>query len=414
MYLESATQPALIRSSDVRFPSPAPPDLEQRLFTDARLEWNPLRELTVQLSSQAGLRAAEHLPFPTHENARVDLRELFVSYRPVDGVFLDVGRINLKNGVAIGFNPTDFYRTRTVVEALSIDPSVLREDRLGTLMARVQFVFHGGAVTAVLAPKLTSPSQLYQSSTLPSVDPMLDRTNAGDRFLLKADVDLGADISPEVLFYDDDGRVQWGLNLARSFGQKAVAYVEWAGGRGSPLAGEALSYGVLTGSFPAAASSALSASSTTRFQSDLSAGFSYATESKVTFWAEYHLHQAGFSRQDWQSWFDDGTSRRGPAFAPLLWYVRGYAQDQGVPLTKHALFLRADWTDAFIFNLEITAFANVDLYDGSTLGQLTAAWSATDLWTITLLASANVGPSRSEFGSSPTALSAMLAIKRYF
>jgi len=108
-------------------------------------------------------------------------------------------------------------------------------------------------------------------------------------------------------------------------------------------------YGVRTGSFPAAAASALHPSSTTHFQNDLSAGLSYANEYKMTFWLEYHLHQAGFSRQDWSWWFAEGTGPNGPSLAPLLWYIRGYAQEQQVPTSKDALFLRADWTDAFVF-----------------------------------------------------------------
>jgi hypothetical protein len=56
----------------------------------------------------------------------------------------------------------------------------------------------------------------------------------------------------------------------------------------------------------------------------------------------------------------------------------------------------------------------VDLYDGSTLTQLTASYAATNLWTIALLGSANLGARRSEFGSVPAALSGLLVLKRYF
>jgi hypothetical protein len=118
---------------DVPLPPPSPPGIEQRLFADTRLEWNPVHEFGVTFANRAGLRAGDGIPFPSHSNVRVDVRELFASWRPLEGVFFDLGRINLKNGLALGFNPTDFFRTRTVVEPLSVDPSVLREDRLGTL-----------------------------------------------------------------------------------------------------------------------------------------------------------------------------------------------------------------------------------------------------------------------------------------
>jgi len=46
--------------------------------------------------------------------------------------------------------------------------------------------------------------------------------------------------------------------------------------------------------------------------------------------------------------------------------------------------------------------------------QLTASYAATNLWTIALLGSANLGTRRSEFGSLPAALYGLLAFKRYF
>jgi hypothetical protein len=83
-------------------------------------------------------------------------------------------------------------------------------------------------------------------------------------------------------------------------------------------------------------------------------------------------------------------------------------------MSKHSLFLRADWSDAFIFNLELTAFANIDLYDGSTLGQVTASYAVTNRWTVALLGAANIGSHRSEFGSLPSVFSALFTIRYYF
>ncbi len=415
LYMESATQAALLRSRlDVPLSPPNPPTIEERLFADALLDWIVRHDLSIHFSARAGLRFADDLPFPTHENIRVDWRELYLSWQPLDGAFIDAGRINLKNGVALGFNPTDFFKTRAVVEPLSVDPAVLREDRLGTLMLRSQYTWSFGSLSAVYAPRLASDTPVYTNSTLPSLDPMFDRTNAHHRILVKGNVDLVADFSPELLFYDEDGNVRVGANIAQTLGKKVVAYAEWAGGRQTGLANEALSYGVRTGSFPAAAASALHPSSTTHFQNDLSAGLSYANEYKMTFWLEYHLHQAGFSRQDWSSWFAEGTGPNGSSLAPLLWYIRGYAQEQLVPTSKDALFLRADWTDAFVFNLELTAFANINLYDGSTLAQVTASYSVTDLWTVAVIGAANIGSRQSEFGSLRTMLSGLFTVRRHF
>jgi hypothetical protein len=130
---------------------------------------------------------------------------------------------------------------------------------------------------------------------------------------------------------------------------------------------------------------------------------------------EYHYHQSGFSRQDWKNWFDTGAASAGRTdIAGELWYVRGFANAEQQPLTRHQAFLRADWPDAFVPHLELTALAFVNLYDGSKLTQLSASYDLSDAWTFRAYISANIGGSRSERGSVPQAGSAILQLVRYF
>ncbi len=64
--------------------------------------------------------------------------------------------------------------------------------------------------------------------------------------------------------------------------------------------------------------------------------------------------------------------------------------------------------------LELTGFVNVDLYDGSQLTQPSADYYLSDLWTVDMIAAANLGPRRSEFGSLPQAESFLVTLARYF
>jgi hypothetical protein len=114
-------------------------------------------------------------------------------------------------------------------------------------------------------------------------------------------------------------------------------------------------------------------------------------------------------------WFSNGqgTTSSSPA-ARELWYIRGYALDQQEPLTRQSLFLRADWVDAFIPHLEITGFINSDLYDRSGLAQIATDYYLSNVWTIGIQASANLGAKRSDFGSLPQASSVLLKVTRYF
>ena len=96
------------------------------------------------------------------------------------------------------------------------------------------------------------------------------------------------------------------------------------------------------------------------------------------------------SRQQWHQWFASGTQTSGPTDAEL-WYLRSYAADQQQPLTRQEVFLRIDWTDALISHLEMSAFAFVNLYDGSRLAQLAASYDVSDRWSMGAYVSANLG-----------------------
>jgi len=398
----------------VPLPPPQPASWEDRLFLDSRDEWRLGDGLTVTYSGRFNLRAENDIPFPNHEVVRNELREAYVSWQPAEGIWLDLGRVNVKSGVAAGYNPTDFFRTRAVVEPLTADPSVLREDRLGTLMALGQYVWAGGSITAAFAPRVTLPTALYTNLNLPSFDPMLDRTNAADRMLLKASATVATGFSPELLLYHEGNRTEIGSDLTISIGQSAIGYVEWAGGVQNSLIDDALRYGRQTGSIPARAPAPLLFDSGRMSRNDLSVGLSYTTATKITFNLEYHYHQAGLSSRDWDNWFTAAARRGGiPGVDPALWYIRAYAQDQQDPISQHTGFVRADWTDAFITDLELTALASVDLQDGSGVAQATADYFLSRAWTVGGLASFTFGGRRSDFGSLPQAAGVLVRLIRY-
>ena len=416
LYLENALSVSSLHSElAVAAPAPPPYNWQERLFFDVRKEWRLTSRLGLTYSGRVNFRDENDLSFPTHENVINDLREVYLDWQPWDRTYLDVGRVNLKSGVALGYNPTDFFRTRAVVEPLSADPTVLREDRLGTLMVRTQQLWEGGSLTAAFAPGLYKPSPIYTNLSLPSADPMLERTNARNRFLAKGSVNIASNFSPEFLLYREGSQTRVGANLAEGLGQKVVAYLEWAGGRRASLIDDAVHYGRETGTLPAEAPSVVPESPRKSFQNELSVGASYTTENRITFNLEYHLNQAGFTHSDWINWFAVGRGRSAATpVARELWYLRAYALDQQDPISRHSIFLRADWSDAFVPKLELTGFVNTDVYDGSSLLQLTADYYLSDTWTVGGLITTNVGAAHSDFGSLPQAANFLFKVARYF
>jgi len=388
---------------------------QERVFLDFRKVWQLDKRLNFSMSDRFNLRTENDISLPNHENVINDFREGFVSWQPHDGVYLDVGRINLRSGAALGFNPTDFFKSRAVVEPLSADPSVLREDRLGTLMLEAQYIGHSRALTVAVAPALVSSSPIYRDTGLPSFNPSIDRTNDHYRILVKGSISAGSDFNPELLYYREGSQNRFGVNLTRGIGQKAIVYAEWAGGEGTNLSDEALRYGRATRTLSANDPSALPDDAGVHLQDDLSVGASYTTNNKITFNLEYHLHQAGFSQRDWNNWFNIGRAQPSTArIVQELWYIRAYALDRQVPLARQSTFLRVDRPDAFIPNLEISGLINIDLYDGSSLIQASADYYISRSWTIGAQVNANAGRRHSDFGSLPQSVGALIKLARYF
>src|SRR5579859_3181204 len=303
LYVEAAfTQASLRNDLVVPLPPPQPYTRQERILVDLRHELQLNPGLHVVYSDRLNLRDQNGLPFPDHEDIVNDLREAYVNWLVSDQTFMDFGRINLKNGIALGYNPTDYFKTRSVTEPLSIDPSSLRDNRLGTVMVRAQHIWEGGSVTAAFAPALHSQTPIYSDENLPDFNPQFDRTNADNRLLLKASLNVG-DASPEVLLYREAGLTQLGTNISASVGQKVVAYFEWSGGERPDLITEALDYGKATGSIPPSSPSVLPTAANKTFKSKFSLGASDTTENNITFNLEYHVNQAGFSAADWNNWF---------------------------------------------------------------------------------------------------------------
>ncbi|HEY4043014.1 MAG TPA: hypothetical protein VGM32_14375 [Rhodopila sp.] len=399
----------------VPLPPPTPASWENWLFLDSRDEWNLGEDWRLDYSGRLNFRTSNALTFPNHDNVLNEMRELFVQFQPNPTTWIELGRVNIRNGVALGYNPTDFFRPRTVIDPLTADPSVLREDRLGTLMVSVQSLWQFGSIQLAYAPRVTLPTAIYTPRDEPSFDPGLDRTNAQDRFLAKASLNIAPSFNPEVLFYHAGTRSQIGANLTAPAGHDTVLYLEWAGGVRSDIITDAFSYGQTTGTLPASVTSLLPNDPSARFMNDLAVGASYATENRMTFNLEYHFHQAGFSSSDWRNWFA-ASAQRGSVQGvnAALWYIRSYAQDQQEPVARHTAFLRFDWQDAFIKDVEVTALASIDLQDGSGFMQTTVGYNLSRAWTVSVLASGSYGGRRSDFGSIPVAETLLLRAARYF
>jgi len=396
----------------VPYPATLARDWQNRSSFDASAQWQPWKPITFTLSDRLNVFEQDRQAIVSANTIRNDLREASVAWEPASNMYLEAGRINVRNGAALGYNPTDFFKTRTLVGQASLDPSVIRQNRLGTLMVREQTIWSGGSASVAFAPKVADPSPINGGEPV-GVDPHFAATNASNRVLCTLNLDL-LDLSPQLLGYFELHRSKIGANISRTFGDAVVVYAEWASGLEANLAARANAFGRATQDLPANAPTVPPTATSSLFRNDVATGFSWTIATRLTLDLEYHFHQAAFTRADWQNWFNLGSALNAPArLTNALWYVRGYANDQQEPMTQQQVFVRASWPRAFVTELELTAFAFVDLLDASALTQLSANYYLSDAWTASAYLSANLGQARSERGSLPQRANVIFQVTRY-
>ena len=377
-----------------------------RLSLDALDQWSLTPELTLDYADRLSATASDGIVFP-RDSVRNEIKELYLVWEPVPRTYVEVGRINVREG-AYGFSPVDFFSARTTVAQASSSPLAARENRLGTVMLRAQRVFDGGTFSFIYAPKLHDPAPL---GAVPDwIDPKIDQTNGTNRLLASLSLEV-EDFSPEFFLYHDSGRTKLGLSLSHPVGNAIIAYAAWSGGKAPGLATDAFRFAQRTGTIPAFVPLPPPLDTSRSFRSELSLGASWTVSEKVNVVAEYDYNGAGLTRGDWRNWFSFGAA---PSNAPMAWYVRGYAGDRQQPISQHQMFAYASWYEPFNFEkFGLGAYAMTSLEDGSTVGQLAATWDLSDRWSAGLYLGGSMGGRKSEWGSMQGAASATLQLLRY-
>ena len=299
------------------------------------------------------------------------LKQAYVSWQPLPGLLLDAGRVNARQGVALGYNPTDFFKADALRTVDSLDPDSLRDERLGTVMLRGEKLWDGGALTALYAPRLADTA----SDGPFSAD--FGATNHENRWLVALSQRLNSVFTPQWLVFGAQGRSpQAGVNVTTVLGQATVVFVEASGGRIPSLWAESLD---LPGS--------------EGLRARASTGFTYSTSNKLSLSLEYEYDGAALSRAGWNAARESDPENYGR-------YRTTVANLQELP-TQHSVFAYASWQDLFTQHLDLSAFVRLDLVDHSRLPwvEMRYHWSHLDAamrWQDYL------GGPTSDYGASPS------------
>lgn len=351
----------------------------QRLSLDIRMDkalapgWRAIFADRIDLNRHAN---------PGRERNINTLKEAWLSWQPEDDRLLDLGRINVRNGVATGYNPTDYFRDRANRSIISADPGSQKRNRQGSVMLRGQRLWKGGSLTALYSPKLASQPN-------PATwNPDLGATNNRDRWLLALGTRVPEKLDPQWLLYDEEGKSpQLGVNLATLLNDATVSYVEWSGGRSRSLL-----------------SQALNGADDSAFRNRLATGITWTAPNKLSLTLELQYNGAGMREAEWKTL---------PQTAPSAYgrYRRSVQSLQEMP-TREAVFFYGSWQDAMVNRLDLNAMLRFNAADHSRLSWLEARyhWDRSEL---ALQWQHNSGSAASEFGASPQRR-VVQAVARYF
>ena len=298
-----------------------------RLSLDLRYDSTIAPTLRAVLSDRLDLSRSSEAPRETNVNT---LREAYLSWHASPDLIADIGRVNLRYGAALGYNPTDFFKAGALRSIVSPDPVSLRENRQGTFVIQGQKLWSGSSLTGVFSPRLGSTT----SDSTFSLD--VGATNPRNRWLLAGSHKFNEELNPQLLVFGGaDTPTQVGLNLSGLVNSATVAFLEFSTGKGRSLVAQALG-----------------SAETERMQRRAALGLTYTTAFNVSLTAEVEHNSAAPDRQQWNAFSSNAPGN------PLR--LLGAAQSlQDLPV-RQALFFYASWKDMLVRNLDVSAFIRRD------------------------------------------------------
>ncbi|MDD2883366.1 MAG: hypothetical protein PHQ58_23395 [Rhodoferax sp.] len=376
--LESAPEVAPATSANTKlFFEGALGDASQRYLPDSRNMGRASVDLYYQGRLTPGVRGvlSDRLDYfePTlagSDAAVNSLREAYLSWQPDGGnSIFELGRINLRYGPSYGYNPTDFFRDASLRVLTTADPFALRENRLGTVMLRGQYMWSDNAVSMALAPKLADTA----SANGWNLD--LGATNNRDRAVVMLSTQFSKNVSGQTLLYKQTGQsTTIGFNMAALLSDAATAHLEFT-----------------RGSEPSLIDRTLGATNATRTRNRFSGGATYTTLGKLSVTAEYQYNGFALSQADW--------SALGSAPATQLAYLSEALRLQELAARQSYLIYVTQKSFGHK-DLDLTAYLRLNPGDDSKLFwlELRRHWPNFDL---SFQLQQNIGNANSEFGLLP-------------
>ncbi|NUB45437.1 hypothetical protein GEU84_013645 [Fertoebacter nigrum] len=399
--------------------------LEARAFANRDLDGNTTNALRFQahyfgardFGGRTGLifnlRARtfieENRSYRFADDFNVDVQELALRYALSPETSLQFGRINIRNGVASGFNPTDWFKDGSLVVTDSAAPADRRNERLGVVALTGTTTLGQTLMQIGYRPQIDAdPGTVWTDRDNFGLG--LDRTNPSDAWFVKVTPQIGDNLSftANALLLDDDPGI--GFELSGTLGDNLVLYSEMMAQKRLSIASEAL--GASEGS--AAFRDGVGAGQGKDWHYQAALGLNWALSQKmvgardISLTMEYHLNTAGLS----SSQIDTLSGAQG-ADEAAAGAIHGIANRRQEPLARNQIFTRLAWND-FWGDSDLSLLGFYVPADGSGLAQLSFDVPVGDNGNFNLRAISSFGDSRSVYGANPTKTSVQMGMTYTF
>ena len=389
-----------VTGHDRRQPNPAPPST----LSDSSIRLRFVGEGDVALGAFGSIRLnlafnlfdENTATFDLESNARLHVREAYLLTQGENWTF-ELGRNNIRNGAALGYNPTDFFKTQAVEQNVNLNLAGIRDDRRGVGAVRVGHLWDSGAVSLTFAPRMTSGGSWLQDQDIFGLN--FATSNPQDRYLLTLTQQVSEGMSPELFVFVDDGDPAVGVAVSTAIGNNWLVYGEATRGRSRNLVDAALASHRSAGALHPALVSAFSDQFGSLYVDRAAYGVSYASPSNFVVNLEHHYNAAGFDAADWREHFAVANTVKDIHSATRqLASIPRFAALTQEPMSEHSAFVRFVQNELYE-DANLTGILLYDLIDGSSSGQLELSYNASERLTVSGRVGSTFGGRETYYGS---------------
>lgn len=347
--------------------------------------------------------------FNSSDNVNLDVQELAISYTVSSQVTLQFGRINIRNGVAIGFNPTDWFKDNSLVATESAAPSDRRRERLGVFALTGTATVGNSLLQLGYRPKISASTGSLLSD-MDNIGLGLDRTNATNAFFIKATPQFGGNLSVTGNFLLNDDGPGLGFEASGTIGDNLVLYGEVFAQKRLSIASEALAGGLGSAAFQ----QGLGVNSDKDWEVQAALGLNWALPQSIvgtrdiSVALEYHLNTAGLNSSQ-IAVLASAAGADGAAAGAIY----GMTSRRQEPLARNQIFTRVVWND-FWGDSDLSALGFYVPADNSGLAQISVDIPVGQNASVNLRGISTFGSNTSIYGANPTQRSLQLGMTYVF